>query len=167
MHTPVRTPDYASPGTSTPRPTFEGSKGQRQFVRLAIALAAALVIGMVALLYYRWVVAKEPNAELVIVGTSDYEGAVITVSGTELDKPYESTITAEDGHQAPFFLNRGLYSIRIEQGGEVLYDHSFAISPRTRLTLKLEDLDVPTTRQHRPSATSVGTPLPPRGSQRP
>ncbi len=118
-------------------------------VQAAIAVVAVLFVTLVAIVwrYSWWRVAATPSALVVVEGSSDFEGTVVTIDGANLPSPRRERVAAESSYICRFPLPAGEYSIRIEHVGQVLYEknlfkideHQYALLPLKKLQEKRGD----------------------------
>lgn len=128
-------PPPPSPGTDDDRPAASPPRGT--FIVLMILVTAALFAVMVSLLFYNWATSREPSSVMVVEGTAKFDGTVVTIEGVGLDHPYTGTLSADRNYHMPFYLDRGIYTIRLTQGGRTLMQTDFQIGTREGKKLSL------------------------------
>jgi hypothetical protein len=145
MSTETSPPTGAAPRADDPAEHRPG----RTFTLLMIALTALLFAGMLALLFYKWATNREPTSVIVIEGTPKFEGAEVTVDGVRLNAPYTAKLTADRKFTMPFYLDKGLYTVRVTKDGRTVMEADFEIGTREGKKLLLAKhehlLDGPTT----------------------
>lgn len=94
-----------------------------------IVLTGLFVIGMIWLLFSRWLALSEPRFMLLIIADDPWADAVVTVDGASLPKPLITGVVANHTvRKYPFYLDRGLYRLTVERGGVTALQQEFLIS---------------------------------------
>jgi hypothetical protein len=106
-----------------------------------IVVTALLVIGMVGVLFYRWVNGQEPNSVLIIAATPAFEGTEVTIDGVDMPEPFHATINRADGYRLPFFVNRGSYRVRLEKDGQQFFEGEVMLTSGQGRQLDLKSLE--------------------------
>jgi len=132
MHTDTQAPQSSPPSTA-----------QRNLpVNLCIAAVAVSFVLLVGIIWYHsyYRVGSAPSALLVVEGSQEFQGAVITVDGPALQEPSEQRITS-NSVVCRFPLPAGQYSIRISNAAGLVYqvnrfqisDYQYALIPLAKL----------------------------------
>lgn len=129
-------------GSTTANPPMKTDVGRGIAVHLFITLAAALFLGTVAVLFYRWVSVSEPRSMIVVQGNASLEGAKVKVSGLGLVKPLETTIHGKERFLAPVFLEPGGYTLLVTLDGREIFEENFEIHDRKGLKFDLSKMQV-------------------------
>ena len=91
-----------------------------RFVVSMIVLTILLFLLAVGMLAYRWMVTTEPTALLVIDGSEALAGAEASVQAVEDKIDHKSIFGEGDRYSLPFYLDPGVYTVKITRNGEVL-----------------------------------------------
>ena len=76
-----------------------------------IILSLLMFVVMFALLYRQWVKYREPEFEVVVVGSHYFDGAVINIESVTHDRKLTATFGEIDRTELPFFLPAGRYTL--------------------------------------------------------
>ena len=96
--------------------------GPRRVLVLAMIVATAVVfVALFTILYYRWAGAEEPSSVIVVAITPAFEGFDVVVDGGSLSQPYRITVPDHSHRSLPFYVDHGLYTVKVEREGKVLY----------------------------------------------
>lgn len=90
-------------------------------VRGVIALTLLLTLGMVSLIYIRWLTVQEPTATIVISGDPSLDGAQIILSPS----PAGSVLPALDqsnDYTTPVHLQPGTYHLMVKLGDQTVFE---------------------------------------------
>jgi hypothetical protein len=134
-----------SSGAAAANPSPAPVPPRRTFVLLMIVVTALLFAGMLSLLFYRWASLREPSSVIVVEGTPRFKGVEVTVEGVALDAPYTATFSPDREYQLPFYLEPGVYTIRLTLDGKTLLETDFQMGRREgkRLVLSRHEHLVP------------------------
>jgi hypothetical protein len=108
------------------------------YVRLMVILTAGIFLATASLIYYRWATTVEPTCVLVFNGKPQHAGIIIEV--TDSGHTYSATIGPENRHSARFFLNEGLYHIRVYRGDVVYFDDHRGLRENYITTISLSSI---------------------------
>ena len=107
-----------APAASTGLPATAHPREQRRLaVGVGIALAALLFIGAAGVLYLRWATMREPMCIFIVEASTSLRGAEVTVDGVRLIKPHTVVIGRGDRFAIPFYLEYGVYAVRVTLNG--------------------------------------------------
>lgn len=84
---------------------------------VGVVLAVLVFCAMVGAIFYRNL-SYDPPGMLVIEGVEFYANAVVTVEAPG-QLPSSKTLLADEAFEAQFPVKPGLYSVRVERGGQV------------------------------------------------
>ena len=94
-----------------------------------IVLTGLFVIGMIWLLFSRWLALSEPQFLLLVIADDPWADAIVTVDGATLSKPLITGVVANHTvRKYPFYLDRGSYRLTVERGGVTALQQEFLIS---------------------------------------
>jgi hypothetical protein len=115
---------------------------RRALARLAVAGTALVFVAAVALLFYRWVGAREPTSYVVIYGTPRWDGMTATVEGVGLSGGSVTvTLSADNDYRTAIFLDHGDYRIRISDGSRTIFERGFLLGRREGIQFDLATLE--------------------------
>jgi hypothetical protein len=97
----------------------DAASPRRRIVIVMIVITIALFAIMMALLYRDWVRYREPASAIIVSGTPQFNGATITVEGTDNTRSYSATFGELDRLDCPFYLEPGKYRVKIKFGDRV------------------------------------------------
>jgi hypothetical protein len=106
----------SSPPTAPPsRPALRGGGilARGWVVRSVIAITLLLTLGMVSLIYIRWVTVQEPTATIIIAGDSSLDGAQVVLSGGPSGL-VPATLDQENDFTTPVHLQPGQYHLTVK-----------------------------------------------------
>jgi hypothetical protein len=135
--------------TSSQSETAEPLPRPRLFIRLLLILTILLAVSMIAVLYIRWNVMREPNAMLLIIGDERLAGASVQVNEITVDGKLvpllTTTIRDEPETRTPVFLRPSRpYRIIINKDSVELLNKPFTLLANSQGTFDLRAS--PTTR---------------------
>jgi hypothetical protein len=147
------------PTASPPNPAPKGTPRQRTqegggilargwVVRIVIVVTLLLTMGMVTLIYVRWLTVQEPTATIIINGDSSLDGAQILLTGGP-SGPVPATLNGNNGFFTPIHLQPGQYHLLVKLGDQTVLEtdvsvdrlHTNGISLPTLLTITGEPTD--------------------------
>jgi hypothetical protein len=114
----------SSPESSQPH------RERKTAVAVAIVLAALLFLGTSGLLYLRWVTMREPTCIFIVDSPPAMRGAEVTVDGVKLLHPHTATIGTGERFALPFYLDYGVYSVRVTLNGATVVDTQVDLTPK-------------------------------------
>ena len=97
---------------------------------MAIVLAALLFLATSGLLYLRWVTMREPTCIFIVDAPPAMRGAEVTVDGVKLLHPHTATIGTGERFALPFYLDYGVYSVRVTLNGAPVVDTQVDLTPK-------------------------------------
>jgi hypothetical protein len=103
---------------------------RKMAVAVGIALAAVLFLATAGLLYLRWVTMREPTCIFIVDSPPAMRGAEVTVDGVKLLHPHTVTIGAGERFALPFYLDYGVYSVRVTLNGATVVDTQVDLTPK-------------------------------------
>jgi len=120
------------------------------FVRVMTIFIVALVMAMLATIYWRDLKTPEPSCAVVFYGDQTLADAKVKVAGA--NGRWETTLSADNSYQSPVLLEPGQYSVEVTHGGQVILNHRFVLD-RFRIVSFILDSGV--TMSAAPGAGSV------------
>jgi len=100
----------------------------------------ALVIAMVAVIYWRGAFVHTPTTAIVIDGDVSLDGAIVSVSGmgqsgraVDLTTP----LNRDNGYRTPVLLDPGVYHVIVHRGGTIVLDREVRLEEMVGQTLDL------------------------------
>src|SRR6476620_3242047 len=103
---------------------------RRTMVMLTIAMAALLFLATSGLLYLRWATMREPTCIFIVEAPAALRGAEVTVDNAKLIEPHVVTIGRGDRFAIPFYLDYGVYSVRVTLNGATLLETQVELTPQ-------------------------------------
>lgn len=119
---------------------------------MIVVLCFAIATLATALIYWRWANVSEPTSYVIVEGTADHTGTVITVS-TEMggEVVVMETLTPENQYAVTIFLHPGTYWFHAGHRGTTLIEGPMLVAHRRYRTIRLQPLG-------KPDAPSADTP---------
>lgn len=118
-----------APGETLPRPIF---------VRLALALAAAIILLAVGTIGWRWFSVSFPNAILLTRGDASSEGVEIIVSADNGREIARNTLTTANDHSFVVLVEQGVYAVRADANGKPFLHRRFYVPNARAVTVDIE-----------------------------
>ena len=105
---------------------------------MIVVLCFTIATLATALIYWRWANVSEPTSYVIVAGTEEHNGTVVTVS-TEYNGDVVAMATLEPKNQygATIFLHPGTYWLTVVQGGTTLLEGNMLVAHRRWTTLQL------------------------------
>src|SRR3954453_13699695 len=103
------------PSTPPARPAHPAHAERKFLVLVAMFLAGCLFVGTAGLLYYRWWTSTEPSTAVIVTAGENLRGAEGTVEGLGLSKPHRAILGERERFALPFFLDPGIYTVRLKK----------------------------------------------------
>jgi hypothetical protein len=107
-------------------------------VRVVIVVTLLLTMGMISLIYIRWLTVQEPTATIVIVGDSSLDGAQILFSGGPSGL-VPATLDKDNNFSTPVQLQPGQYHLLVKLGDQTILEVD-ALADR----LRQDQINLPT-----------------------
>lgn len=95
------------------------------FVRVMTIFIVALVMAMLATIYWRDLETPEPSCAVVLYGDQTLADAKVKVVGS--GSHWETTLSADNNYQSPVLLEPGQYSVEVTHAGQVILNHRFVL----------------------------------------
>src|SRR5881392_1122334 len=96
------------------------ARPSRSFVYFAIAIIALLLISIMALLLYRALTVRPPEAVLIVQGDPQWDQAALIVDGPSLPHPQTAVLEKANKFFVSFFLQPGKYTLHVRDGDREL-----------------------------------------------
>jgi hypothetical protein len=97
-----------------------------------ILIAVLLFVATEILLYYRWATMIEPTCVLVLYTGPQLKGAQVVVDGVLLPQPHKLIVGEGDRYALPFYVEPGLYTIKVKQNDQIVFDQSVEFATKER-----------------------------------
>ena len=94
-------------------------------MRVMTVFIVALVMAMLAIIYWRDLKTPEPSCAVVLYGDQTLADAKVKVSGSS--GHWETTLSAENNYQSSVLLEPGQYSVEVIHKGQVILNHRFVL----------------------------------------
>ena len=83
-----------------------------------IVLTALFVVGMLALIYVRWLTITEPTTAVIVQGDPSHDGATVLVAGNYTN--VTATLNEANDYAAPILVVPGTYTVTVTQNDRVI-----------------------------------------------
>jgi hypothetical protein len=95
------------------------------FVRVMTIFIVALVMAMLATIYWRDLKTPEPSCAVVLYGDQTLADAKVKIAGAS--GHWETTLSADNNYQSPVLLEPGQYSVEVTHAGHIILNHRFVL----------------------------------------
>jgi hypothetical protein len=131
---------------------------------LTIAMATLLFLAASGLLYLRWATMREPTCIFIVEAPSSLRGAEVTVDNAKLVEPHTVVIGRGERFAIPFYLDYGLYSVRVTLNGATMLETQVELTPTEpakKIDLSQFPAPLPMTTTTAPATSRPSSALPP------
>lgn len=129
MQRPIESSQSQPPAPAPTRqpqpPPMRQGMARGPFVRVMTVFIVALVMAMLATIYWRDLKTPEPSCAVVLYGDQTLADAKVKVSGSS--GHWETTMSAENNYQSSVLLEPGQYSVEVTHKGQVILNHRFVL----------------------------------------
>ena len=114
-------------------------------VHVIIAFTILFVLGMTALIWYRWYPVSLPTSELIIVGDPAVSGVKATVvrRGQQVAS---IVLDSKSQYSGQIWLVPGSYDLRVTRNGKVIQSGTFSVGSMQRMVDDLHATSQPSSR---------------------
>lgn len=124
-------------------PVHHRSRRQDMIVGTLIALTVIAVVGMLAIIAYRWMSVVEPTTGIMVQGAAEHDGTDITV--TDGTKTYDVELNRTNDYLVYVCLTPGTYTMTAAQQGHPVLRQQFTVAAYRGLSFVLPHLPKPAT----------------------
>jgi len=134
-----------------PHPYAAGPHGR--LARMIVVLCFLITFAATSLIYWRWANVTEPTSYIIVQGTAEHSGTVVTVSqARDADVVAMAVLKPENQYAVTIFLHPGAYWFSAAQNGNTLMAGDLWVAHRRWKTIALRPL-------HPPTADASGKPV--------